>query len=149
MSRFPFDPSSIDEFHRSFAKLLKMSEQMFNHMNKWMMKGPRADVIDKGKNVLVRIEAPGLSNEQIARWAYRTSGHHLYLRGSIAVSQSVSDARGRYYSERRNEVFTRYIPLPSPVRNRVKTAECRNGLLCLEFEKSEAGGDGTWQEIRF
>lgn len=148
MRRFPLGPDDIEQFHRSFVRVLKMSEDMFNNFNKWMIKGPRADVIDRGEKVLVRVEAPGLSDNQVAKWAYRTSGNHLYLKGTIDVSESVRDALGRYYSERRNESFTRYIPLPAPVRNRVRSAQCRNGLLCLEFDKSDGGGDGSWQEIR-
>lgn len=148
MRRFPLDPEGIDQFQRSFTKMLKISEEMFNSMNKWMIKGPRAEVIDKGKTVLVNVEAPGLSDKHVTKWAYRTSGEHLYLRGSLEMSQSVRDALGRYYSERRNESFTKYIPLPGPVSNQVRSVRCNHGLLCLEFDKFDAGGDGTWQEIR-
>lgn len=149
MRKFPFGPDELDQFQRSFTKVLKMSEDMFNSINKWMLKeGPRAEVFDKEKYVLIQIEAPGLGGDQIAKWAYRTSGHHFYVRGTLDVRHSVRDALGSYYSERKNERFTKYIPLPTPITNRVRSVRCKNGLLCLEFKKSSVGGDGIWHEIQ-
>lgn len=149
MSKFGLDPDGIEQFHRSFVKALRLGEEMLEQMNKWMIKeGPKAEVIDQGKRISIFIEAPGLSKSQLSKWSYRTSGRHFYLRGLIDIEQSVRDRMGRYYSERRQERFTRYIPLPAPVHNRMRFFDCENGLVCLKFDKHTQGGDGVWQDFR-
>lgn len=94
-----------------------------------------SDVIEDDRRVVVRLEVPGMSREdldvQVVGDALVVSGEKRYesddIRGQWRVRQCAIGA------------FRRVIALPVPVRTDEAKATCRDGVLRVELPKRESG----------
>ncbi len=94
-----------------------------------------SDVIEDDRRVVVRVEVPGMSREdldlQVIGDALVVSGEKRYesddIHGQWRVRQCAFGA------------FRRVIPLPVPVRADEARATCRDGVLRVELPKREPG----------
>ncbi|HYD00350.1 MAG TPA: Hsp20/alpha crystallin family protein [Phycisphaerales bacterium] len=98
--------------------------------NEWL---PAVDVKDKGNEVTVCAELPGLKPEDID---ISVSGNTLQIRGER--KEETEDSGGGYYArERRYGTFSRSIELPPGVDAGRIAADYRDGELIVHIPKSE------------
>jgi HSP20 family protein len=94
---------------------------------------PDLEVADTGKEIVVKVEVPGLGPEDID---VRVTGNTLTLSGE-KKEESEEKREGYYRSERRFGSFTRTIPLPAGARSDAVTADYDKGILTVRIAKSE------------
>ncbi|MFS1512131.1 Hsp20/alpha crystallin family protein [Chengkuizengella sp. SCS-71B] len=136
----------LDHFKQSFQKALKVSEDMVGKINQLFLDGPKTEVFDKGNKVIIILEVPGIQKQKKIDFSVRSTGRSMYLKGFLNQQVKASNY-GRFYSERRNEDFTRYIPLPSPVRRRPASIIYKDGLLKMVFEKKRDASENKWYDF--
>ncbi|MDP5275721.1 Hsp20/alpha crystallin family protein [Chengkuizengella axinellae] len=145
MSWFSRHMKDIDQIQQSFHKALKVSEDMVGQINQLFLDGPKTEVIEKGKKVVVILEVPGMEKEKKTDFSVRSTGKNMYLKGFLHQDASIS---GHFYSERRNVNFTRYIPLPSAVKEKPLSIKYQEGLLKLVFDKKKDESENKWYNFR-
>lgn len=95
---------------------------------------PSVDVLDKGKEVLVSAELPGLEEKDIDVTVDENS---LTIRG-VKQDENKEERKGYYRMERTYGSFHRTVPLPAAVdRDKVKAA-FKKGVLKITLPKSSA-----------
>lgn len=91
-----------------------------------------AEVFDDAKNVVVRLEAPGLDPDEID---LRVMDNMLVVRGEKRLQREHND--GRYHVlECAYGSFERAIPLPDEVDSNQARADYKRGVLRVELPKS-------------
>jgi HSP20 family molecular chaperone IbpA len=129
---------------------LQSGDQFFQQVNALWNSGPRVDVFDVGGKVKVIIEAPGLMNAAGRHeWAVRVIEQSLMLRGLLQIEESARSDYGRTYSERREEHFTKIIPLPVPVESKPASVRYADGLVTVLLNKRQDGSGDEWHRIDF
>lgn len=94
---------------------------------------PKADVIDRDNDILVRAELPGVKKEDIEVSMTDTT---LTLRG--CTSERVEEKKENYYrAEISRGEFTRTIALPCEVDSEKVAAKLDNGILEVTMPKLE------------
>jgi HSP20 family protein len=94
---------------------------------------PDLEVADTGKEIVVKVEVPGLGPEDID---VRVTGNTLTLSGE-KKEESEEKREGYYRSERRFGSFYRTVPLPAGAKSDAVTADYDKGILTVRIAKSE------------
>lgn len=102
-----------------------------------------ADVREEDRQVVVRLEAPGMEREDFDISVIQ--GRALVVRGEKRVERE--GARGRYHViESAFGFFERTVPLPAEVSDEGARARYRRGVLTITLPKS--GGDSRRIEVK-
>jgi len=119
--------SQMDRLFDSFFGLSPWEESL---PGTWT---PEIEVVDTGKEIVVKAEVPGLGPEDID---VRVTGNTLTLSGEKKEEHEESK-EGVYRSERRYGSFYRTVPLPSGAKADAVSAEYDKGVLTVKIGKSE------------
>ncbi|HZW07693.1 MAG TPA: Hsp20/alpha crystallin family protein [Phycisphaerales bacterium] len=128
------DLAGVNQFRSDMDRLL---DRFFTPLEQGPLTGdvwlPAVDVKDKGNEVTVCAELPGLKPEDID---ISVSGNTLQIRGER--KEEVEDSGSGYYArERRYGAFSRTIELPTGVDAGRIAADYRDGELIVRIPKSE------------
>jgi HSP20 family protein len=96
-----------------------------------------AEVAERGDEVLVRLEAPGMKREDFEITVERG---HLIVRGEKRYEREHKDARYHLFESAYGS-FQRAITLPCEVNVAAAEAEYTRGVLRVRLPKSEGRGD--------
>jgi HSP20 family protein len=96
--------------------------------------GPRIEVSDAGREVVVCAELPGVDPTDVR---LECTTEALTLQGTIRHEQ-MYETRNVYQSERRYGSFFRQVPLPSDLDLAMARATFTNGLLTVRLPKRPA-----------
>lgn len=97
---------------------------------------PLVDIVDKGDELELTAELPGVEKNDITIHVEETS---ITIGGKQAMSLSEEDKkRGHFYQERSYQSFYRRFPLPAKVIASKASAEYNNGILIVKLPKKEA-----------
>jgi HSP20 family protein len=135
LSRDVAGPGSLRRFRSQIDRLF---DSFFGLSAPWeeTMPGtwiPDLEVLDTGKEIVVKAEVPGLGPEDID---VRVSGNVLTLSGE--KKEETEEKKGGFYrSERRFGSFLRSIELPPGARADAVTAEYDKGVLTVRIAKGE------------
>jgi HSP20 family protein len=94
---------------------------------------PDLEVADTGKEIVVKVEVPGLGPEDID---VRVTGNTLTLSGE-KKEESEEKREGYYRSERRFGSFYRTVPLPAGAKSDAVTADYDKGVLTVRIAKAD------------
>ena len=115
----------MEDMERAFGRERLGWERMEGHQ-------PWVDVVDKGKEVVVAVEIPGVRKEDID---IELDGRNLYI--SVERKER-KESEGEFVS--RYLGFRRVITLPAEVDEKKVKAEYRNGLLKVVLPKKKGEG---------
>jgi HSP20 family protein len=92
------------------------------------------DIYETGDHLVVKASVPGVSPEDIE---VTITGDVLTIKGEVKAEEKVE--KGNYLrQERRYGSFCRQVSLPAGVKTDGVQATFKNGVLTLEFPKTEA-----------
>jgi HSP20 family protein len=94
---------------------------------------PAVDIFDKGGEVVIHAELPGIKKEDID---VRVENNVLTIRGKKDRKEEVKE-EGYYRAERVYGSFSRSFSLPSTVEVSKIAAEYKDGILTLRLPKAE------------
>jgi HSP20 family protein len=94
---------------------------------------PAVDIFDKGGEVVIHAELPGINKEDID---VRVENNVLTIRGKKEQKEEVKD-EGYFRSERLYGAFSRSFSLPSTVEASKIAAQYKDGVLTLSIPKAE------------
>jgi HSP20 family protein len=94
---------------------------------------PSVDIFDKGGEVVIHAEVPGMKKEDID---VRVENNVLTIRGKKERRDEVKE-EGYYRTERQYGSFSRSFSLPTTVEVSKIAAEYRDGVLTLRLPKAE------------
>ena len=94
---------------------------------------PAVDIYDKGAEVVIHAEVPGMKNEDID---VRVENNILTIRGKKERKEEVKED-GYFRTERSYGTFSRSFSLPSTVNAAEIVAEYKEGILTLSLPKEE------------
>jgi HSP20 family protein len=97
------------------------------------MLGPAMDVIERPDSILILVDLPGISPEQLD---VSVSGNLLTV-GGVHPAPILASDEALVRHERPSGTFKRSIPLPSSVDSESITAECNLGVLRIRIAKTE------------
>lgn len=97
--------------------------------------GPRIDLYDQGKELVLKAEVPGIDPKDID---VRVLEDRVVIRGEVRRDEEVKD-ENYYRCERAYGSFARTIPLPVNVNPSEAKASYKNGVLTLVLPKVEPG----------
>jgi HSP20 family protein len=122
----------LETLHRQMDRMLdEMTGASSEYRVTWK---PAIELQDKGKNVILRAEIPGVEGKdldvRVTREAVAISGEHRY--------EEKAEENGMFGSEFRYGKFERVIPLPVAVQNDRVNADFTNGILTLTLPKLAA-----------
>jgi HSP20 family protein len=123
----PFN-RELSEFSRFMDDALRMWREP-GELGSW---GPRIDVYEKGDNIVVDAEIPGLRKEDID---VTVENQTLNVRGEKKETKEVK-REGFFRSERFYGKFHRSVTLPSPVDVSKIDAAYKDGVLTVTLPKS-------------
>lgn len=93
---------------------------------------PLVDVVDKGKNIVVTIELPGINKKDIDVDATET---HIRIDAEANHEVEEENKDNFYKYERRYKSFSRTIPMPQEIKPEKVKGEFSNGVLELTAPK--------------
>jgi HSP20 family protein len=96
---------------------------------------PRADLLDLGDALQLRMEVPGVGQEELE---LALQGRELLVAG---LRETLEEGIDVVFSERPNGPFQRAIPLPEDVERDAVTASLRDGVLVVHLPKRRPGAD--------
>lgn len=116
-----------EAFEESFEKSLRHIKMPFE------VSAPSVDVIDKGDEILVSAEIPGVDKKDL---------HVTVTEDKITISGETKfeeELKGKnfYRSERKYGKFTRTVPLPELVDTKTAKASYKNGVLNISIKKQK------------
>jgi len=114
-----------------FGGLSKPSLRVWD-ISSW---GPRIDLYDQGKELVLKAEVPGVDPKDID---IRVLEDSVVIRGEVRRDEEVKD-ENYYRCERSYGSFARSIPLPVSIKPSEAKASYKNGVLTLILPKAEAG----------
>jgi HSP20 family protein len=117
------------EMDRLFDDFFRTSSNRFAEVGGLSANWPSIDVKDKGNELLVTAEVPGLTDKDVELFVENGT---LTIRG-----EKKADHEERGYSERFFGKFERQIPLPSGVDEQNCKADFRDGLLTIHLPKTK------------
>lgn len=144
---------AMDDRGLGLFRPLEEAEQLFERMlprdwlsplaRNWPMWGgfngapdirvPKVDVVDRDREVLVRLEVPGVDKKDLE---VSVTGSSLIVKGS--VKRQTKEERPDYFRcEIAQGNFARTLPLPDGVDSTGVTASLKDGLLEVVLPKSE------------
>jgi HSP20 family protein len=106
------------------------SEDQGDFLGSW---SPAVDIYDKGNEVVIHAELPGLKKEDID---VRVENNILTIRGKKERQEEVKED-GYFRSERAYGSFVRSFSLPSTVDVSKIAADYKDGVLTLRLPKAE------------
>lgn len=105
-------------------------EEEGDYLGSW---SPVVDIYDKGNEVVIHAELPGMKKEDID---IRVENNILTIRGKKERKEEVKE-EGYYRSERAYGTFSRSFSLPNTVDVKKIGAEYKDGVLSLTLPKAE------------
>ena len=90
---------------------------------------PRADLLDLGDALQLRMEVPGVTQEDLE---LALQGQELLVAG---IRETIEEGISPVFSERPNGPFHRVVRLPTEVDRRSVTAHLREGVLVVHMPK--------------
>jgi HSP20 family protein len=90
---------------------------------------PRADLLDLGEALQLRMEVPGVPQEDLE---LALEGRDLLVAG---IRETIEDGIGMVFSERPNGPFHRVVHLPDDVDAHAVSAHLREGVLVVHMPK--------------
>jgi len=129
MTLIKWDPfRELSDFHRRLGWPFVGSDDA------WGSWSPAVDIFEKGDDLVIRAELPGVENNDID---VRIEDHTLVLRGGRKREEEVSDDRV-YRLERAHGSFVRSFRLPETIDVARVDATYRDGVLEITLPKAEA-----------
>ena len=127
-----------DPFWKEFNALSSRFNRMFDlpreesadYLGAW---NPAVDIYDKGSDVVIHAELPGMKKEDID---VRVENNVLTLRGKKERKEEVKE-EGYFRTERSYGTFSRSFSLPTTVNVSKIAAEYKEGVLTLNLPKAE------------
>lgn len=101
-----------------------------DYLGSW---SPVVDIYDKGGEVVIHAELPGMKKEDID---IRVENNVLNIRGKKERKEEVKE-EGYFRSERAYGTFSRSFSLPTTVDAKKISAEYKDGVLTLNLPKAE------------
>ena len=137
-------PSRVTSGRSPFAELNRMQRDVEDMFERFFgeagtssgtaaMFAPPLDVIDRGNEIVVRADLPGLTREDIE---IHVEDGMLTVRGEREEQREENKDNYRW-SERWEGAFMRTIPLPTEVERDKIQAEFRNGVLEIRIPKKK------------
>jgi len=117
---------NIDTLFDDFFKL--NTSELFE--SQWL---PEIDVIDKGKQILIKADVAGIEEKDID---VNLENSILTISGK-RIEENKESGKNFVVSERRSGSFTRSINLPSGVKAEDISADLKNGVLRITVNKGE------------
>jgi HSP20 family protein len=109
-------------------------DRRFDPDGEGRMNVPKIDMLENDNDIVVKAELPGFQPEKID---VSVDGNLLSLRGEYAEQHEKQE--GQYHiQERRQNSFSRMIPLPTKVNPDAAKAEFNDGVLTISLPKIEA-----------
>jgi HSP20 family protein len=119
----------LDEWQQQIEDFFGQSMLRPNGERYWM---PHMDVYEKGDNLVVKAELPGMKEEDID---VSVVGDRLTIKGEKKAESEVKD-EDYYLSERTYGSFSRSVSLPSSVDSSKIEANYENGVLQVILPKT-------------
>ena len=127
-----------DPFWKEFNTLSSQFNRLFDlpreenndFLGAW---SPAVDIYDKGAEVVIHAEVPGMKKEDID---VRVENNVLTIRGKKERKEEVKDD-GYFRTERSYGTFSRSFSLPSTVNVSKILAEYKEGVLTLALPKAD------------
>jgi len=96
---------------------------------------PKIDIQDKGHNIVVKAELPGVDEEDIS---LEILDNVMTISGEKKEEKEESDEKtGYFYKESHSGVFSRSFTLPADVRAEDAVADVKKGILVITVPKIE------------
>ena len=111
-------------------RLLDTREEQNDFLGTW---SPVVDIYDKGGEVVIHAELPGMKKEDID---IRVENNVLTVRGKKERKEEVKE-EGYFRAERSFGSFSRSFSLPTTVDVKKIAAEYKDGILTLSLPKAE------------
>ena len=110
------------------------------------MRQPLVDISDKGKEIEVVAELPGIDKENVD---VEVSKNSITIKAKQKSASRQEDAKKGYFRQERSySSFYRQLPLPSEVVPEKVDAEFRNGLLKVRLKKKKGASKGKAKSVR-
>lgn len=107
----------------------------------WSELVPAMDVVDKGKEIQVRAELPGMDEKDID---VTLSDSTLTISGEKKQEREQGDEDSGYYlAERRYGAFRRTLPLPDGIDRDQVSAAFRKGVLTIHLPRTPEAREST------
>ena len=91
------------------------------------------DIFEEGKNVVVKMQIPGIDPEKLD---IRVEENYLHVSGSREEEQEIK--KKNYYSKQISRgVFSRSVPLPVATQSEKVEADYEKGVLTVTIPKKE------------
>lgn len=104
---------------------------------------PLANVEDKGKNIEVNIELPGIKKENI-----NVDAHQDYIKISAKTKNEKENKNKKYYRyEMQASSFSRVIPMPQKIISDKVSGELKEGILKLTAPKKDINNMGETKKV--
>ena len=130
MSLVPWNPfRDIDNFGRDMGNFFNIPARLFGGMST-----PRVDVYQTEREVIVKVEIPGVSKEDLNLYIDENA---LKLFGQIKKENELKE-ENTYRTERYYGNFSRTIPLPVEVISEETVADYTDGILSITIPKAES-----------
>ena len=128
-----------------FPSLFDFSPDRFMRPFKGMRQ-PLVDISDKGKEIEVVAELPGLDKDNIN---VEVDGSSITIKGEQKSASMQEDRKKGYFRQERSfSSFYRKLPLPAEVIPEKVDAEFRNGLLKVRLKKKHFSAKGKGRTIK-
>lgn len=98
------------------------------------IRAPRLDVVDRDKEILVRVELPGVEKKNVE---VSVSDNVLVIKGSVN-KDSEKKGEGYFRREISHSDFSRSLALPEGVDSTKISASLKNGMLEIVLPKEES-----------
>jgi HSP20 family protein len=109
------------------------------------MRQPLVDISDKGNEIEVVAELPGIDKDNVD---VEVSGSSITIKAKHKSSSKQEDAKKGYFRQERSfSSFYRKLPLPAEVVPEKVDAEFRNGLLKVRLKKKHVSAKGKGKKI--
>ncbi len=121
----------FEEMRRMQKEIERMMQAAYSGFD---FRQPVIEIIDKGKNLVVIAELPGVDKKDIS---LSCDGFVLDIEARTSKKEE-KKRKGFYYSERKASVFKRSISLPEEVDFSKAKASFKNGVLEIVLPKKTA-----------
>ncbi len=123
----------MDEFMRGFDSRFMFPRRLRGYGTHKLpaVRQPLLDIEDRGKNLAIRVEVPGIPKENID---IKLTDDHLEI---SAKSELEKEEKGKdyYHRERSFHSFYRSVPLPTEVDQTKADAKLEDGILNITIPK--------------
>src|SRR3989344_2033057 len=110
------------------------------------MRRPLVDISDKGKEIEVIAELPGIDKDNID---VEVDGSSITIKGEQKSASRQEDRKKGYFRQERSySNFYRKLPLPSGVIPEKVNAEFKNGLLKVRLKKKKGHQKGKGKPVK-